>query len=284
VRVRVGDTRLYFDIEGMGLVPDGPTMRQRPTIVCLHGGPGPDHSMLKPFLALLGDTAQVIFVDQRGHGRSDLSSPDRWNLDTWIADVAEFCKVLEIEEPILLGQSFGGMVALGVAIRHPDLPAKLVLSSSAAKFRLDRALPMFERLGGEEARLVADRFWHDPNRDNAIAYMATCLPLYNPTPGDPDVQARMTIRPEVMAHFNRGEVHTYDWFGELDRIRCPTLILAGELDPITTIAGQEELAAGIRESRLEIFQGAGHGVFRDKPDEALAVIRDFVRTGPNAEE
>jgi pimeloyl-ACP methyl ester carboxylesterase len=268
----------------MGLVPDGPTMRQRPTVVCLHGGPGPDHTMLKPFLAPLADTAQIIFIDQRGHGRSDPSSPDRWNLHTWVADVAEFCKVLEIEEPILLGQSFGGMVALGVAIRHPELPAKLVLSSSAARFRLDRALPMFERLGGKEAPLVAERFFHDPSRDNAIAYMATCLPLYNPTPGDPDAQARILLRPEVMAHYFRGEMHTYNWFGDLDRIRCPTLILAGELDPVTTIADHEEMAAGIRGSRLEIFQDAGHGVFRDKPDEALAVIRDFVRTDADEKE
>ena len=240
--------------------------------------------MLKPLLAPLADSAQLIFVDQRGHGRSDPSSPDRWNLDTWVTDVAEFCKVLEIEEPILLGQSFGGIVALGAAIRHPDLPAKLVLSSSAARFRVDRALAMFERLGGEEARLVYERFFHEPNRESFEAFMATCLPLYNPTPGDPDIPARFVFRPEVFFHFFRGEWRTYDWFGDLDRIRCPTLILAGELDPITTVPDHEEMAAAIRGSRLELFQNAGHGVFRDRPDEALTVIRDFVRTGPDAKE
>lgn len=135
MRVQVGEVRLYFDVEGMGLVADGPTMRERPIVVCLHGGPGPDHTMLKPYLAPLADSAQVVFVDQRGHGRSDRSSPDKWNLDNWIADVADFCKVLEIEAPILLGQSFGGIVALGVAIRYPELPAKLILSSSTARFR-----------------------------------------------------------------------------------------------------------------------------------------------------
>jgi hypothetical protein len=103
VRVRVGDARLYFDVAGMGLVPDGPTMRERPIIVCLHGGPGPDHSMLKPFLAPLADTAQLIFVDQRGHGRSDQSSPDCWNLETWIEDIYGLCEALELEAPIILG-------------------------------------------------------------------------------------------------------------------------------------------------------------------------------------
>lgn len=276
MRVNVGDVRLYFDVAGMGLVPDGPIMRDRPIVLCLHGGPGPDHSFLKPSLAPLADSAQLIFIDHRGHGRSDPSSPDRWNLDTWVADVAEFCKVLEIEDPILLGQSFGGAVALGVAIRHPDLPAKLVLSSTFARFRLDRVLPMFERLGGAEARLVYERFCHEPNRETFEAFLATCLPLYNPTPGDPDAVARQIFRGEVFFHFFRAEWRTFDWFGDLDRIRCPTLILAGELDPMTTVPDHEEMAAAIRGSQLEVFRDAGHGVFRDRPDEALRVIREFV--------
>jgi pimeloyl-ACP methyl ester carboxylesterase len=283
VRVRVGDVCLYFDVEGMGLVPEGPTMRERPVIVCLHGGPGFDHSTLKPFLAPLADSAQLIFLDHRGQGRSDESTSDHWNLDTWIGDVCGFCDVLGIEAPIILGQSFGGMVALGLAIRHPALPAKLIVSSSAARFREDRALAMFDRLGGEEARMVAERFFREPSQETFDAFMATCLPLYSPTPRDPDVRARIRMRPEVNFHFFRDEIHTFDWFDELDRIRCPTLILAGDLDPITTVADHEEMAAAIRGSQLEVFPDAGHGVFRDRPNEALTVIRDFVR-GPDAKE
>src|SRR5947208_11347557 len=88
-----------------------------------------------------------------------------WTLDTWIDDVAAFCDVLGIERPIILGQSFGGMVGLGVAIRYPELPARLVVSSSLARFRVERALAMFEELGGEKARAVAARFFRNPNRE-----------------------------------------------------------------------------------------------------------------------
>ncbi|TML52781.1 MAG: alpha/beta fold hydrolase, partial [Actinobacteria bacterium] len=147
MRVRVGDVRLYFDVAGMELVPDGSIMRERPIVVCLHGGPGFDHSTLKPLLGSLEDEAQLIFLDHRGQGRSDESTPSRWTLDTWIDDVAAFCDVLGIERPIILGQSFGGMVGLGVAIRYPELPARLVVSSSLARFRVERALAMFEELG-----------------------------------------------------------------------------------------------------------------------------------------
>jgi pimeloyl-ACP methyl ester carboxylesterase len=283
VRVRVRDVRLYFDVAGMGLVADGSTMRERPTIVCLHGGPGFDHSMLKPPLAPLADIAQLIFLDHRGQGRSDESSPQHWNLETWIDDVRAFCEVLGIERPIILGQSFGGIVALGIAIRHPELPAKLIISSSIAKFRLDRALPMFEQLGGEQARVVAERYFRDPNPEHLESFMSTSLPLYNPTPLDPDVIARVQRRPEVAFHFFRGEGFTYDWFDQLKHIRCPTLILAGELDPITTTADHEEMAAAIPTSRLELFPDAGHGVFRDKPDQALNLIRDFILASTDTE-
>lgn len=276
MRVRVRDVRLYFDVAGMGLVPEGPVMRERPVIVCLHGGPGFDHSTLKAHLAPLAEDAQVVFVDHRGQGRSDPSTPEHWNLDTWIDDVAGFCDSLGIERPVILGQSFGGIVALGVAIRHPGLPSRLIVSSSIARFRLDRALPMFERLGGEHAREVAERYFRDPNREHFEEFMATCWSLYNPTPQDPDLLTRALLRPEVGFHFFGGEGFTYDWFGDLGRIRCPTLILAGELDPVTTVADHQDMAAGIPGSRLEVFPGAGHGVFRDKPAEALAVIRDFV--------
>jgi len=276
MRVRVRDVELYFDTAGMGLVPDGPAMRERPVVVCLHGGPGFDHSTLKHSLAPLAEDVQLVFLDHRGQGRSDESTPERWNFDNWIEDLSAFCEALGLERPVILGQSFGGMVALGTAIRHPELPAKLIVSSSAAKFRLDRALVMFERLGGEEARTVAERLFRDPNQEHFDAFVATCLPLYNPTPADPDVLARVRLRPEVGFHFFKGEGFTYDWFGELDRIRCPTLILAGEVDPITPVADHEEMAAAIPGSQLEVFPDAGHGVFRDKPTEAIALIRDFL--------
>ena len=276
MRVQVGDTRIFFEVIGTKLVPDGPTMRERPTMLLLHGGPGFDHSVLATTLAPLADVAQLVLLDHRGQGRSDPSSSDRWDIDTWIEDIVGFCDALELRAPIILGQSFGGVVALGVAARHPDLPSKLVVSSSLAKFRLDRALPMFERLGGPEAREVAASYFEGPNQERFAEFMRVCLPLYNPTAVDPDVLARVRMRPEVGFHFFRGEGFTLDLFPELANIRCPTLVLGGELDPITPVADAEDIAAAIPHARLEIFAGAGHGVFRDKPDEALAVIREFV--------
>jgi proline iminopeptidase len=82
MQVEVNGRRLWFDVDGPALVPEGPEMRDRPTVVLLHGGPGSfDHSYFKPDFGRLAQVAQVIYLDLPGHGRSDFTwrdAPDRY--------------------------------------------------------------------------------------------------------------------------------------------------------------------------------------------------------------
>lgn len=277
MRVPLHDgTRIFVEVIGRKLVPEGPVMRERETMLLLHGGPGFDHSTLATIFEPLADELQLILFDHRGQGRSDPRSLEEWNLTQWVADLVELCGVLELERPIVLGQSFGGVVALAAAARHPELASKLVVSSSLAKFRPDRAFPMFERLGGAEVRAVAERHFSELTDESAQEFLRVCLPVYNPTPMDPEVLARVRLKFEVGNHFFRNEAFDIDLLPELGAIRCPTLVLGGELDPITPVADAEDIAAAIPGAELRVFEGAGHGVFRDKPAEALEVIREFM--------
>ena len=113
MRVLVNGVRLFFDVEGVSLVPDGPVMREKPTLLLLHGGPGFDHSIYKLAYSSLADCAQVIYLDHRGNGRSDAGPKEAWTLAQWGDDVRAFCDVLGIERPAGLGAS----VARGL----PDL-------------------------------------------------------------------------------------------------------------------------------------------------------------------
>ena len=133
MRINVGDSRIFFDVEGTKLRPDGPHVREVPTALLLHGGPGFDHSNFKPDLSPLADVAQLVYLDHRGQGRSDRTAPDRWTLNHWADDVKAFCEALEINRPNVMGHSFGGFVAMAYAMRHPGHPAKLILSSTAAR-------------------------------------------------------------------------------------------------------------------------------------------------------
>lgn len=278
MHVSIGDCRLFFDVEGAKLVPEGPAMRERPTLLLLHGGPGFDHSGFKPAFSALADTAQLVYLDHRGNGRSEPSTQRHWTLAQWGDDVRAFCEALGIEKPIVLGTSFGGMVAMSYATRHPDHPGKLVLSSTAARMRLDRVLAVFERLGGAEAREAARRYWQAPGADTIADYARLCFPLYSRRPRDPDANARTVWNFDVMFHFGGGEDATFDLLPDLARVRCPTLVLGGEDDPITPIGDQEDIVAALPPglARLERFAGCGHGVYHDDPARAFDVIRRFL--------
>jgi len=168
VRVSVGDVRLFVDVDGAKLVPDGPSMRERPTIILLHGGPGGDHTPYKENYAALREIAQVVYYDHRANGRSEDGAKELWTLEQWTADLRTLCDVLGIEAPILFGGSFGGLVARNYAQRYPDHPAKIIVSCAGARVSPERTFAMYERLGGADARSVAERFYADPSLERRL--------------------------------------------------------------------------------------------------------------------
>jgi proline iminopeptidase len=287
MRVSVNGVRLFFDVEGAGFVPDGPRMREKPTLLLLHGGPGFDHSLYKPTFSSLADVAQVVYLDHRGNGRSESGGRETWTLSQWGDDVRAFCDALGIARPIVYGASFGGTVALAYATRHPDHPARLILVSTeaAAETHRDRRIALFERFGGPEVGALAHRRFVDGVTDAATleAWVRLAFPLYTRAPRNPDVAKRALRRPEVTRWFLRdgGEGHTFDLFAALPLVRCPTLVLGGEDDPMVPIECQADIAAALPSHlvRFERFAGCGHGVLADAPERAMSVIRNFIVEG-----
>ncbi len=280
MHVQVNGTRLFFDIEGAQLVPDGAQMRERPTLILLHGGPGFDHSGYKPAFSALSDVAQIVYLDQRGQGRSDKSEPARWNLEQWADDVRGFCDALGIEKPVVMGNSFGGMVAMAYAARHPDHPAKLILSSTSARKNLERIIERFTELGGEEVAATARAFWQSPSMETLGPYAKSAIPLYtiNRQLADPDANARTIWAFELLFHFAGGENGTMNLLPGLAKVRCPTLVMGGEQDPVCPIEDQLEIAAALPAEwvRFERFEDCGHGAYRDQPERAFALLREFL--------
>ena len=282
MRVDIGGARLYFDVEGAGLVGEGSAMVARPTLLLLHGGPGFDHSLFKPWFGRFADTHQVVYLDHRGQGRSDeQSDPTHWNLSSWADDVAAFCAALDIERPVIFGNSFGGMVAAVVAGRYPELASKLVLSSTAARLHLDALYDMMERLGGIEAREVATSYWTDPTPEHMNSYLKICLPLYTRHgPGPSEARGRAIVNPAVTAHFINGEQRTMDLREQLADITCRTLVLAGMEDPVCPPVCQEEMVAALPSETTEfhLLSDCGHGTYRDQPERTESILRDFFDT------
>ncbi len=277
----VNGARIFFDSAGPQLAIDGERMVPRPTLLVLHGGPGFDHSSLRPYFDRFADTHHVVYLDHRGNGRST-GALETLSLAQWGDDIKTFCDALGIEKPIVYGNSFGGMVAMSYASRHPDHPARLILSSTAARLRLDETLRLMQERGGEEARAIAEHFWTAPDDAAMADYIRVCFPFYNPPGGNADAEAaarrRSILRADTARHFVMGEMRTMNALPDLARISVPTLVTVGTYDPITPVLCSQEIHAAIPTglSQLEIFEGAGHGVHRDRPADAERVMRRFL--------
>jgi len=279
MRIQIDDVKLFFDVDGSKMRPDGPSMRQVPTLLLLHGGPGFDHSGFKPAFNEMADVTQVVYLDLRGNGRSDEGPANKWSLEQWAKDVHSVCETLSIEHPIVLGHSLGGIVAMVYATRYPDHPSQLVLSSTSIQPVGERSFAVFDRLGGPRARAAAMAFWTAPNESSLADYEALCMPLYTRATPPEGFYDRAVRNPAMRLVFFETELLRLDLFKRLDRIKCPTLIIAGEDDPITPLADMEDIGAAIRPDlvRLESFARAGHGVYRDRPEAFFPLLRDFIR-------
>lgn len=273
------DVHLFVDIEGAALVPDGPVMREKPTLVLLHGGPGYDHASFKPAFSRLADLAQIVYYDHRGHGRSDPRPPEEWTLDVFADDVVRLCDTLGIVKPIVLGQSFGGFVAQRYIARHPGHAAKVILSSTAGQLQLARKLAMFEKLGGRAARDVAERFWSKPSAASYAPYWELCKPLYSTVrPANNDAASRSTFNPDLLCAWSGGELQTMNLLPGLALAQCPVLVMAGARDPVCTLEDARDIVAALPEQLVQFaqFDDCGHGVWRDAPDAAFARLRRFI--------
>ena len=279
MHIEVNGTRLWFDVDGPALVPDGPEMRERPTVVLLHGGPGSyDHSYFKPDFARLSRETQVIYLDQRGHGRSARDDPANWGFEVSADDLRAFCDTLGIARPVVYGHSLGGYVAMVYAARHPGHAGALVLQSTHARFDLARIVEGFRRAGGDEVAEIAERFYGG-DLSVAAEFRARCRPLFGPwVPGEQE-RARTIVNEELLApglELMRG----FDVLDELAHIDCPTLVSVGDRDPVTQVADAREIVEALPNgsAQLEVIEGAGHFPWKDAPDRYWPLVNDFVVT------
>lgn len=276
MQIDVNGTRLWFDVEGPALVPDGSTMRERRTLLLLHGGPGTwDHSYLKPHFSALAAQAQVVYLDLRDHGRSARHDAAEWTFEVCADDVRAFCDALGIALPIVLGHSMGGFVAMLYGARYPDHAGALVLASTMARFSLDRVTAGFRRAGGDDIGELARRDYGGDlvSQDE----WARVFAVFGPRTPSSDELARRTVNLDVAV---RGMelMRRFDVTEQLARITCPTLVSVGDLDPVTPVAASEEIIAALRPGvgRLDVLEGAGHFPWLDAPDRYWGLLADFI--------
>lgn len=283
MQIDLGDVNLWFDISGPSVVPQGGTAIERPTLVTVHGGPGWDHINMKEGLAPLAERVQILYYDQRGHGRSDHGTPESWNLQTWADDLRRLCDVLGLIKPVVLGSSFGGHVVLAYAGLFPRHPGGVILANTTGGHSdYQRSVEIIRRLGGDETATVAEHCFTDPSEESLAEFRRVCHPLYSSQPSDPgefrQLRARSIQTTAVNLHYFQNEATRFDPWSVLDMIECPVLILAGEDDPICPLQVAEDMARRLPADTTQLVRlpGARHHIFRDRPDLAFPAVEDFI--------
>ena len=278
MQIHANGTRLWFDIDGPGLVPHESEMRHRPTVVLVHGGPGSyDHSYFKPDFARLAEHAQVVYLDLRGHGRSEWGDAATWSFETCADDLRAFCDTLGVDKPIVFGHSMGAPIVLLYGARHPRHAAGLIVQSGFARWEPARVVDGFRRVAGDEVAEIAGRSYAGeevPDEDWARVFAA-----FGPNLPDEEREAHIPNNLELNSH-GMELMRRLDILDQLSRVDSPTLVSVGELDPVTPVAAAEEIVRALPKhvATLDVIDGAGHFTWMDAPERFWSVIVEFIRS------
>ena len=261
-------------------------------LLCLHGGPGAAHDYLESLQAMADTGRRVIFYDQLGCGRSAIpeSRPEMWTIDLYVEEVAAVRAALGLERIHLLGQSWGGMLAMEYALTQPPGLVSLTIASSPASMTqwLAEANRLRQDLSPEmQAALLEHEATGNYGHPEYVAAMAefyrrhVCCVEPNPE----YVQrtfAAVDAHPEVYNTMNGpnefhviGTIKEWDIIPRLGEIDVPTLVTSGRHDEATPlIAGT--VHEGIPGSRWVIFEESAHMAHAEEPERYMAVLDDFL--------
>jgi proline iminopeptidase len=282
MRARIRDTEIYFDVEGSGLVVDGSRMREKPVMFVIHGGPGADHSSYKPGFSPLSQKVQLVYFDHRGQGRSSRGAKETYTLDNNVEDMEALRQHLGLDKIVVLGSSYGGMVALSYAVRYPQNVSHLIVVATVPDFRfLQRAKEILAQRGTDEQNAIAQRLWDGTfeSEEQLREYFQVMAPMYSIT-HDPEARQkgwdRAILSADAINVAFSSFLRSYNVLDQLHKITSPTLVIGGRHDWICPPEFSEEIAQAIPNADLRIFENSGHSVRADEPEALLDAIAGFL--------
>ncbi|WP_103110513.1 alpha/beta fold hydrolase [Brevibacillus reuszeri] len=284
---KVNGTKLYFDVEGAELVPDNGTWKKKPVCFVVHGGPGGEHIGFKPFLTPLSEHMQLIYIDQRGCGRSEHGPQSSYTLENNIEDLEALRKYLGLDQVVVLGHSYGGMVAQSYAIRYPDRVAALLLIATHPSYLFgQQAMQQIEVIGTEEQKKFAKLLFEGTlGKERMLEYSIVMEPLYfYSTRGRVRTEEEKQGMRNKKSNFNFEAANegskflkTFDVIDQLHLIPCPTLVAGGRHDWITPVEASVLMAEKIPNSELVVFEESCHYLFIDEHEKFIAEISSFIQ-------
>jgi len=235
------------------------------TIILLHAAMGSRrrfYAMVPP----LCRRYRVVRLDLRGHGASQVPPADPpLTMDRLVQDVRELMDHLGCEQAHFVGNSAGGYVAQNLAMQSPARVAGLCLFGSTPGLKNSQARSWLPRVAAQGLRnflaeTIADRFPAGHDREHVAWFL--------------DEAANNDT-----AYIGRfiGLMTTLDWTQELDRIRCPTLLVAGGAETVGHAGAYEMMRDRIPDATLIFYDGLPHNICDIDPDRCAADVLAFLR-------
>jgi proline iminopeptidase len=282
MRAKIRDTEIYFDVVGAGLVMDQSGWRSQSVAFVIHGGPGADHTLDRSTFSSLSHKLQFVYFDHRGQGRSARGDKQTYTLDNNVEDMEALRQHLGLDKIIVIGTSYGGMVALSYAIRYPQHVSHLIAIVTVADSRfLSRAQEILAERGTAEQKAIAQRLWDGTfeNEEQLGEFFQVMRSMYSFTYDSNAPQQMMNqiiLSPDAINVAFSGFLRSYNVLDQLNQITSPTLIIAGRHDWICAPEFSEEIADRIPQARLKIFENSGHLIRVDEPDGLREAIVGFL--------
>ena len=250
--VKVGELEIAYAESGAG-----------EPVILLHGGES-THTQYDTFRPLLGDGIRAIAYDQRDSGAS-VNPPDPYGIPELADDCAALIKGLGYERAHLFGSSFGGLIALQVAVSVPDVVQSLTIGATVANgagAQAPVAAEILETAPSErDARMIAFALSERGQADERLVAEVRSVLVHR----SPEADARRLAG-----------IPGFDVTERLSGITAPTLLIYGEDDPVAGPEVGQKIADAIPGARLEVIPGARHGITLEFPRESAQLLRDFV--------
>lgn len=247
----------------------------KPPVVLAHGVTD-DGLCWAPVAGALSPDYDLVMVDARGHGRSGAPVGGYGPLEQ-AEDLAGVIAGLGLRRPAVLGHSMGAATALALAATRPDLPGAVLLEDPPAWWdRAPGAPPVDpEARAAWRARITG---YAGKAREELIAAKRAEEPGWAEAELGPWADAKLRLRPGVLAVFDPGASAPVDWRALLPRVACPVLLIMA--DPERGALVTEEAADGLRALvpglRVARVPGAGHNIRREQPARYLDAVRPFL--------
>lgn len=273
--VDIGGCKLYCEQEGRGT-----------PVVLLHGGPGATHHDFHPYFSRAASFAHVIYYDQRGCGLSEYKPAKGYCIDQAVDDLDRLRQTLGLEQWVVLGHSYGGLLAQCYVMKYPENVKGLVLvcastglhgssmpsrqgqfisQQESGKMREIRKTP-----GLSMAQLVYNNFlngdwkrqcYYKPTREQIAQ---TALFEWVHDNGFNEIMSR--------------SANAVDLAGAFEQCPIPTLIIEGMWDMTWNTDKPQRLGENHPNARLIVFSDSGHSPFEDEPIRFFGLLKEFMGT------